>query len=91
MKPERSIFGQHGPAGFPNMSAIREKLIDNGDMTCVAFWESDFDQYAKSVLNSVRTNGKCTLNQGNLLAMECMNAAGRRQKALPAKPAVEHR
>ena len=79
MKPQRSIFGEHGPAGFPNMSAIREKLIDNGDTTCVAFWEPDFDKYAKAVLSTVRTTGKCTENQGNVLAMECMNVAGRRQ------------
>jgi hypothetical protein len=81
MKLERSTFGQHGPAGFPNQSAIRERLTEDADVCAVEFWASDFDQYAKAVLESVRDTGRCTNNQANVLALECMTAACRRQKA----------
>jgi hypothetical protein len=82
MKPERSIFCEHGPAGLP----IRARLTEDADVCAVEFWESDFDQYAKAVLESVRTSGKCTPNQANVLALECMTAACRRQKAAAKLP-----
>jgi hypothetical protein len=80
MKTERSIFGEHGPAGFPNQSAIRERLIEHGDTTAVEPWATDFDAFAAAVLKTVRMTGRCTNNQANVLALECMTAAGPRKR-----------
>ena len=84
MKPERSTFAEHAPVGFPNQSAIRERLTRNADVAAVEFWESDFDRYAIDVLNSVRETLRCSDKQANILAKECLLAACRRQRATKA-------
>jgi len=81
MANERSVFGENGPFGFPNLSAIRERLIGNADASAVEFWQDGFGDFAKAVLATVRKNVQCSPKQAEVIVMECQNVAIRRQKA----------
>jgi hypothetical protein len=38
------------------MSAIRERLLGNADTAAVEFWQEGFGDFAKAVMETVRTN-----------------------------------
>ena len=78
MTNERSVFAQNGPAGFPNSSEIRTRIQSKADTSAVEFWEKDFGKFAQAVLQTVKTYGKCSENQANVIAKECMLVASRR-------------
>ena len=85
MKIERSIFAQHGPEGFPNVSSIRDRLQKNADTSSVEFWKDGFDKYAKDVLTTVETRKTCSDNQANAITKECLIVASRRLRAATVK------
>ena len=67
MANERSVFGEHVPFGFPNMSAICEWLIDGADTTAVDFWQEGFGNFAKAVLETIRMNAQCLPKQAKVI------------------------
>jgi hypothetical protein len=81
MMKKRSVFAENVPGGFPNLSAIRERLIRFSDSSAVEFWRDGFDPFAQAVLESIGRFGKCTQNQGNLIAKECLLVAQRRMNS----------
>ena len=84
MGKKRDVVGQNG---FPNMSAIRERLIRDSDFSAVDFWQADFSEDAKVILQRVKRTGSCTENDANDLCEECSIVAARRRGQDAAKQA----